>query len=93
MYDGKRMINFHQLLNMGRNIEMPIEECTFVPNKLVSIAYTSGSTGNSKGCMATWEAIDSLVQVMGMTELGRFEPTDIMFSTFPLWIYYSMLNN
>ena len=63
-----------------------------INDKLVSIAYTSGSTGDSKGCMATWEAIDSLVQVMGMTELGRFEETDVMFSTFPLWIYYSMLN-
>ena len=92
LYDGVKMINYHQLLNLGRKYKSYIEESTFVPNKLVSIAYTSGSTGNSKGCMATWEAIDSLVQVMGMTELGRFEPTDIMFSTFPLWIYYSMLN-
>lgn len=92
MYDGVNMINFNQLLNIGRNINLSIEACSYQPNKLVSIAYTSGSTGNSKGCMATWEAIDSLVQVMGMTELGRFESTDIMFSTFPLWIYYSMLN-
>ena len=92
LYDGKRMINYHQLLNVGRKMATPIEGCVYEPNKLVSIAYTSGSTGNSKGCMATWEAIDSLVQVMGMTELGRFESTDIMFSTFPLWIYYSMLN-
>lgn len=92
MYDGVKMINFNQLLNIGRNVNSELEACTYEPNKLVSIAYTSGSTGNSKGCMATWEAIDSLVQVMGMTELGRFEPTDVMFSTFPLWIYYSMLN-
>ena len=92
MYDGINMINYNQLLNIGRNSKKDVEACEFEPNKLVSIAYTSGSTGNSKGCMATWEAIDSLVQVMGMTELGRFEETDIMFSTFPLWIYYSMLN-
>lgn len=92
LYDGKKMINFHQLLKEGRKVKKSIDGCGYEPNKLVSIAYTSGSTGNSKGCMATWDAIDSLVQVMGMTELGRFEPTDIMFSTFPLWIYYSMLN-
>lgn len=92
LYDGKKMINFNQLLNLGRNLGYELNPCVYYPNKLVSIAYTSGSTGNSKGCMATWEAIDSLVQVMGMTELGRFESTDVMFSTFPLWIYYSMLN-
>ena len=92
LYDGVKMINYNQLLNMGRNSKKTLEASVYQPNKLVSIAYTSGSTGNSKGCMATWEAIDSLVQVMGMTELGRFESTDIMFSTFPLWIYYSMLN-
>lgn len=91
-YDGINMINYNQLLNIGRNCSYELEACEFEPNKLVSIAYTSGSTGNSKGCMATWEGIDSMVQVMGMTELGRFEPTDIMFSTFPLWIYYSLLN-
>ena len=92
VYDGVKMINFNQLLNIGRNVSFDLQPCDYEPKKLVSIAYTSGSTGNSKGCMATWEAIDSLVQVMGMTELGRFESTDVMFSTFPLWIYYSMLN-
>ena len=91
-FDGINMINFNQLLDIGRRSNLDVDACSFMPNKLVSIAYTSGSTGDSKGCMATWEAIDSLVQVMGMTELGRFEETDVMFSTFPLWIYYSMLN-
>jgi len=91
-YDGKTMINFNQLLDYGRNALYDLNACPYKKDKLVAIAYTSGSTGNSKGCMATWEAIDSMVQVMGMTELGRFEDTDVMFSTFPLWIYYSMLN-
>ena len=91
-YDGNKMINFEQLLSLGRKSNLDLNECPYEDDKLVSIAYTSGSTGNSKGCMATWKSIDSLVQVMGMTELGRFESTDVMFSTFPLWIYYSMLN-
>lgn len=92
MYDDVTMINFDKLLSIGRNSKFKVQACSFEPNKLVSIAYTSGSTGNSKGCMATWEGIDSMIQVMGMTELGRFEETDVMFSTFPLWIYYSLLN-
>jgi len=91
-YDNITMMNFDTLLSIGRNCKHSVEACQFEPNKLVSIAYTSGSTGNSKGCMATWEGIDSMIQVMGMTELGRFEETDVMFSTFPLWIYYSLLN-
>ena len=92
MYDDVTMINFEKLLSIGRKSNLEIEPCEFTPDKLVTIAYTSGSTGNSKGCMATWEGIDSMIQVMGMTELGRFEETDVMFSTFPLWIYYSLLN-
>lgn len=92
LYDNVRIMNFDKLLSIGRECSVLIDACKFEPNKLVSIAYTSGSTGNSKGCMATWEGIDSMIQVMGMTELGRFEETDVMFSTFPLWIYYSLLN-
>ena len=92
MYDDVTMINFDKLLSIGRSSKFNVSACSFEPNKLVSIAYTSGSTGNSKGCMATWEGIDSMIHVMGMTELGSFEETDVMFSTFPLWIYYSLLN-
>ena len=91
-YKDSKMITFEELLTIGRNDTTTLEETHYTPNKLVAIAYTSGSTGNSKGCMATWEGIDSMIQVMGMTELGRFEPTDVMFATFPLWIYYSLLN-
>lgn len=91
-YDGNKMISFSQLLDMGRNSNKIINSVEFVPNKLVTIAYTSGTSGDSKACMATWERIDSMVQIMGMTELGRFESTDKMFTTFPLWIYYCLLN-
>lgn len=70
----------------------PIEAVDYEENHNATIAYTSGSTGSSKACVATWEGIDSMVQVMGMTEQGRFQPDDVMLSTFPLWIYYSLLN-
>lgn len=91
-YDGKTIINFDQLLKIGKNEKNKLVECGFVPNHVATVAYTSGSTGNSKACTATWEGIDSMIQIMGMTELGRFEDDDVMFSTFPLWIYYSLLN-
>lgn len=91
-YNNKNIIKFSELLEIGRNICDDVKEISFVPNKLATIAYTSGSSGEAKACMATWERIDSMIQVMGMTELGRFDPDDKMFSTFPLWIYYSLLN-
>ena len=83
-FNGSTLINFEQLLTIGKGRTSNVEACHFVPNKKVTIAYTSGSTGNSKACVASWERLDSMIQIMGMTE--------IMFTTFPLWIYYSLLN-
>lgn len=91
-FDGKKLISYEQLLNMGRNCGTELSACKYEPNKVATIAYTSGSTGKSKACVATWDGLDSMIQVMGMTETGRFEPNDVMFTTFPLWIYYSLLN-
>ncbi len=91
-YIGSNICNFEQLLELGRNSKIDLKEIEFVPNKKVTVASTSGSTGNSKACLATWEGLDSMLQVMAMTEEGRFEQGDIMLVTFPLWIYYSLLN-
>lgn len=90
-YDGSRVMNIQRLLAFGKD-EKEVEAVIFERGHNATIAYTSGSTGNSKACVATWEGIDSMVQVMGMTEQGRFCEGDVMLSTFPLWIYYSLLN-
>lgn len=92
IFDGKSIISFNQLLEWGNNSGKNIEPAEFEPDKMVTIAYTSGSTGDSKGCVATWEGLESMVEVMAMTEDGRFKQGDILFATFPLWIYYSLLN-
>lgn len=91
-YDGKNVLRFDELLNLGKNSIMDVEEAKFVPGKIATVAYTSGSTGKCKAVKASWEGLDSMVQIMGMTELNRFEETDVMFATFPLWLYYSMIN-
>ena len=91
-YNGKDLISFDQLLTIGRNSQKIVNPCKFVPNKMATIAYTSGSTGICKACVASWERIDAMIQIMGMTEMGRFKEDDIMLTTFPLWIYYSLLN-
>lgn len=92
VYDNKTVFTFNQLLDIGRKSEIKTEPCKFSSNKMATVAYTSGSTGDSKACVATWEGLDSMVQIMAMTEEGRFERGDVMFTTFPLWIYYSLLN-
>ncbi len=86
------VISFNTLLEKGAKSMVMLEAVPFTPQHIATIAYTSGSTGNSKPCAASWERLDSMVQVMGMTEQGRFKEGDVMFTTFPLWIYYSLLN-
>ncbi len=92
LYDGKTILNFGQLMELGRTSKLDVQAVPFVPNKRVAIAYTSGSTGDSKACVANWEGLDSMVQIMAVTENGRFARGDVLFATFPLWIYYSLLN-
>lgn len=91
-FDDKNTLNFNQLLALGNSSGRNIEPCKYESDKMVTIAYTSGSTGDSKGCVATWEGLESMVEVMAMTEDGRFKQGDVLFATFPLWIYYSLLN-
>lgn len=90
-YDGKNLINFTQLLERGKNSPIDININTD-PNRQVVVSYTSGTTGESKGCSATVTKGDAMVQVMGMTEIGRFLPGDTMLTTFPLWINYALWN-
>ena len=89
---SENTISFDKLLEIGRASSRELESCKYVPGHVATIAYTSGSTGNSKPCAASWEKLDSMVEIMGMTEQGRFKEEDVMFATFPLWIYYSLLN-
>lgn len=91
IYNSNKIMNIEQLLsNISSNDDL--KPVAYEKQHDATIAYTSGSTGNSKACVATWEGIDSMVQIMAMTEQGRFKAGEIMFSTFPLWIYYSLLN-
>ncbi len=91
-FDGKSLISFEQLLNIGRKSKKNLEETGEDANKISVVSYTSGSNGKSKACKATVANIDAMIQIMGMTEINRFEDSDSMFSTFPLWINYSLIN-
>lgn len=90
-YDNKNLFDFKHILKLGKK-HNNVKPCEYKEDKMASISYTSGSTGNSKACVATWKSIDAMVQVMGMTEVGRFEKGDRLLCAFPLWINYSLLN-
>ncbi|MBE6741702.1 MAG: acyl--CoA ligase [Ruminococcaceae bacterium] len=92
LIDGKSIINCQQLIKLGESSYEEITPVPFEENHMAAVAYTSGSTGNSKACTATWRAMDSFIQVLGMTEVGRYNIGDVLFTTFPLWIFYSLLN-
>lgn len=91
-YNNSSLYDFNSLLEIGKKSKNQIMTCEYRENKMASVAYTSGSTGNSKACVATWKSIDALIQIMGMTEIGRFEKGDTLLSSFPLWINYSLMN-
>lgn len=91
-YDNKRILTLDQVITHGKEKHIEVEAASFKSEHEANIAYTSGSMGDSKGCVGDWDAMDAMVQVMAMTEQGRFQAGDIMFTTFPTWINYALLN-
>ncbi|MCH5316827.1 MAG: acyl--CoA ligase [Eubacterium sp.] len=89
-FDGVNLLSMQQILDIGKTSNLKIIS-TFEPNTMATIAYTSGSTGDSKAVVATNEAIDSMVYMIGLTE-ETIKPGDVAFTSFPLWIYYSLVN-
>ena len=90
--DGKNILTMEQLLELGKKSDIELTTAEYEDNHMAAVAYTSGSTGQSKAVVVDWKAIDSFIQVLGMTEIGRYELGETLFDTFPLWIYYSLLN-
>lgn len=90
-YNNSYLYDFNSLLEIGKKSKNQIMACEYRENKMASVAYTSGSTGNSKACVATWKSIDAMVQVIAMTD-DKLEKNDVAFTTFPLWIFYSIIN-
>lgn len=92
LYDKKNVFTFDDVIELGRSSNKEVIQPTYNTDHIAAVAYTSGSTGNCKAVKASWDRLDAMVQIMGMTELDRFEPDDVMFSTFPTWLYYSLIN-
>lgn len=84
-------INWANLLKIGDKSNAHISS-VYKPNEGACIAYTSGSTGNPKGVLATNESINAIPFQMELTE-QKIAPNDSIFNTLPSWIFYSLVNN
>lgn len=87
----KKCIRWNEFQKIGRASKINVTP-TYQPNRSVAIAYTSGSTGEAKAVVTTDEAMNAMPVQMGMTD-QTFAPNDSIFTTLPLWIYYSLVNN
>lgn len=86
-----RCIKWDTLCTVGKYSRLDIKP-HYIPGEEVMYANTSGSSGEPKTVPATHEAINAMPVQIGMTD-ETFAPGDSIFSTLPLWIYYSLVNN
>lgn len=86
-----KCIKWNKLQKIGENSNENISS-VYVPGKGACIAYTSGSTGNPKGVLATNESMNAIPFQMELTE-QKIAPNDSIFNTLPTWIFYSLVNN
>ena len=90
--DDPRAIRWEDVVVKDESYVPAIDQAYYKSGADCSVAYTSGTTGNSKGVVATDKAINSLAIQMGITD-ESFKENDKMFNTLPTWIYYGLLNN
>lgn len=69
-----------------------IDTAYYKSNADCAVAYTSGTTGTSKGVVATNKAMNSMAILEGITE-DSFVDQDVIFITLPTWIYYGLVNS
>lgn len=87
-----RAISWEEVVKKDELYVPSIDQAYYVPGSDCSVAYTSGTTGTSKGVVATDKAINALAIQAAITD-DSFEDEDIMFSTLPTWIYYGLIND
>lgn len=61
-------------------------------NNHAAIAYTSGTTGEPKGPIATNGGLNAMVIQLALTE-NRIKKGDSIINTLPIWIFYSLVNS
>ena len=87
-----RAISWEDAVKKDESYVPTIGEAYYKSGSDCSVAYTSGTTGVSKGVVATDKAINSLAVQEGITE-DSFEDQDVIFATLPTWIYYGFVHS
>ena len=86
-----KCISYAKVMSSGKKSKEPVDS-VYEKDCLAAIAYTSGTSGTSKGVKASNDAFNAMpVQISSVEE--SLETGDIMFSTLPLWFYYSLVNS
>lgn len=87
-----KAIAWEQVVKKDSSYVSMVDKSYYEPNADSAVAYTSGTTGTSKGVVATSKAINSMAILEGITE-DSFVDQDVIFITLPTWIYYGLVNN
>lgn len=88
---GDNDISWKKLLEIGKKFPNNYNH-KYVENSDAAIAYTSGSTGESKGVVATNEGFISVPNLIAMSE-DKIARQDGIYTSMPLWIFYSLANS
>lgn len=90
--DDPRAHKWEDVVKKDESYVPAIGEAYYKSGADCSVAYTSGTTGTSKGVVATDRAMNAVALLEGISE-DSFEPRDVIFNTLPTWIYYGLTNS
>ncbi|KAK4266368.1 hypothetical protein QN277_027304 [Acacia crassicarpa] len=85
---GVEIMTYSKLQNLGRSNRVPF--CPPKPDDVVTICYTSGTTGTPKGAVLTHG--NFIASVAGATLNEKFYPSDVYISYLPLAHIYERAN-
>jgi long-chain acyl-CoA synthetase len=83
-HDGLKVLNFSQLLELGR--DRSVQSVTSTRDTLATLMYTSGTSGMPKGVMLSQGNL--LSQIEGAGTVVNLEPGQKVLSILPIWHCY-----
>ena len=87
-----KAISWEEIVKKDESYISKVDKSYYASNADSAVAYTSGTTGTSKGVVATNKAFNSMAILEGITE-DSFVDQDVIFVTLPTWIYYGLVNS
>ena len=87
--DGARVIGFETLLERGESSGRDYREVEVDPDDVLSIVYTSGTTGNPKGVMITHGNI--AFEAWSLHTVNPFAADDVLLSLLPMSNLYEFM--